>query len=150
MFIQSVTDGMILSELESESDSEMPSLTPRRQRKFKSIGSRRQSSRRSKTRINYKGMFALSGKHTSINNETTYNMFELDCAHLNSLDLYRNDFKSTLATRSLKKHTYISVDNTYEDMHHLTLLLRYKHMMLIIQHILTFLGVRMQKVNYGR
>ena len=86
---------------ESEPDSKLPPLAPRRQSKIKYIGILRQPNHNSKTGINYKGMFVLSSEQASISNETTSNIFESDYAHLRSLDLYGKDFKSILATKSL-------------------------------------------------
>ena len=73
-------DEIVLSESESETESELPPLTPRRYRKAASRGSRRQPSRESKKGINYKGMFALFGEQANISEEIKYSIVESDCA----------------------------------------------------------------------
>ena len=98
-----VPDGIVLSESESESESDLPQLTPRRYRKTTSRGSRRQPSRKSKTGISYKGMFALFGQQADISEEITSAIVESDCAYLSTLDLNGLDFTSTPATRSLQR-----------------------------------------------
>ena len=107
-----MSDGIVLSESENESDSEMPPLTPRRHRKVTTRGSRQQLSRKVKTGINYKGMFALFGKHANISDVITSDILESNCAHLSSLDLDGKDITSTPAIRSLQRQSYFSVDST--------------------------------------
>ena len=82
-----VYDGIVLSDSENESNSEMPPLTPRRHSKVTSRGSRQRPSRKVKIGINYKGMFALFGKQANIRDAITSAIIESDCAHLSSLDI---------------------------------------------------------------
>ena len=88
-----VPDGIVLSASESETESEPPPLIPRRQRKLKSTGSRRQPTRKSKTGFNYKCMFVLFAEQADISKESTSSIVGSDCAYLSSLDLHRKDFK---------------------------------------------------------
>ena len=74
--------GIVLSESESELESELPPLTPRRRRKASSRGRRRKPSRESKKGINHKGVFALFGKKANMSEETTSSIVESECAYL--------------------------------------------------------------------
>ena len=83
-----VPDGIVLSDSENESDSDMPPLTPRRHRKVTSRGSRQKPIRKVKTGINYKGMFALFSRQGNISDAITSAIIESDCAHLISSNIH--------------------------------------------------------------
>ena len=102
----------------SDSDQELPSLIPRRQRKVKTPHKiRRQPGRRTKQPLNYKGMFAMSNVEADVNKDTTSHILDKDSAFLSTLDLGGSGFTSTPATHAVNQHAYLSRDGTYEDVH---------------------------------
>ena len=111
------TEEVVASDSESDKDIDVTSFTPRYRRKDSASKIRRQPGRRTKQPINYKGMFALFSKQAEVSKETTSGIFDSDCSFLSTLDLKGDGFQSTPATRFLKQSTYLSADETYEDIH---------------------------------
>ena len=112
-----VPDQKALSDSESESESELPPLTPWSLNKSASRGNRRQPSHESKKGINYKGIFALFGKQTNISGEITSSIVDSNSACLSALDSNVQGFTSTVETLAHQRKSYLSADSTYEITH---------------------------------
>ena len=92
-----IVEGVVLSESDSESDTDNTSFTPRRQQ-CKPPSIRKQPGRKLKKPINYQGMFAMFGQEAEVSLKSTSKIFKADSVFFSTLDLDGVGFKSTPAT----------------------------------------------------
>ena len=62
-------------------------------------------------------MFALFGEDADVELKATARIFKDDSCFLSTLDVEGEGFKSTPAVRAFEKNRYLTIDDTYEDVH---------------------------------
>ena len=72
---------------ESRNETDVPSLILRHRIKYSECKGIRETGRRAKQLINYKGMFALFSAQAQVSKEATSRIFESDCSFLSTLDI---------------------------------------------------------------